>query len=792
MGMLSNCFKTAWRNIRRQKLYTIINVTGLSIGMACSLLILLFVYDELNVDRFHENADQIYRVYLILEENGQKLPVALTPSPLAAALKNEYPEVSNSVCVKRSGNISIRYQDQWTTAETTNYTYPAFFDIFSFTFLQGSQAEALVDPKTIVLTESLSKKIFKHENPIGRTLHLRDIGNLKVTGVINDQKNTHIRLEGGAILPFDLYKEERPRKDPWQRANYTTYVILQKNAEPEAFNHKIDDYLKKIYGPEVKARFQLQPIKAIWLHSNFAYDFLNAPYDIRVVYLIITVAFFLLITAGVNYMNLATAQSEHRTEEVGLRKVMGADRMQIIFQFLGETVLLSCIALVCAILLAEIFLPGFNNLVEIRELILFEPKSISILLTLLLVAVLTGIISGSYPALFVSSFQPAEIFRRQMPTVLKKTVLRKFLLITQFTISITLIIATLTLHGQLKYMLTKDLGYNPQNMLYLPMTQKIRSVYDAIRKSLLHHTAISHVTAALNLPDWRGPSAELSEWEGNTTGKSIRMYHGSVDYDFIDTFQMKITRGSTFSEKSSAKGTSGLIVNEEAVRLMELEEPIGKRLKMWNHDGRIIGVVKDFHFNNVKYKVEPLVLKMAPDETRILVIKILPENVPQILSFIEDILHRVDPDYAFKPEFLRDALHRAYTLEQKMAQLFKYSTFLAILISCLGLFGLSAYTIEKRTKELAIRKACGAATIQIVKMLSVEFIKLVLIANLIAWPIAYFALKHWLQNYAYHISIKATPFLISAALALIVALLSIGYQVIKAARANPVDALRYE
>lgn len=790
--MFSNYYKTALRSIRRQKLYTIINVTGLAIGMASSILILLFVYDDLTVDKFHENADQIYRVNFILEENGKKLPVALTPSPLAEALKNDYPEVSDAVCVKRGGRILIRYQDQWIAAETVNYTYPSFFDIFSFTFVQRSRTKALIDPNTIVLTESLAKKIFKGENPIGKTLHVRDIGDLDVTGVIKDQKNTHIRLRAGAILPFGLYKEGIPTKDPWQRTNYSTYVLLQRKAEFEAVNKKIADYPKKIYGTEVKAQFQLQPIKAIWLHSHLVYDFLKAPYDIRVIYLIITVAVFLLITASVNYMNLATAQSEHRTGEVGLRKVMGASRMQIILQFLGEAVLLSCSALVCAIILAEIFLPGFNKFVEIKELILFEPKSSAILVAFLLVAVLTGIISGSYPALFVSSFQPTDIIRRKMTTGPQRTVLRRFLVITQFTISIILIITTLNVHGQLKYVLTKNLGYNPENLLYLPLSEKVRHAYGSLKEKLLQHAGISHVTAVLNLPDWRGPSAELLEWEGNSTGKKIRMYHGSVDYDFIDTFQMQIIQGTNFSKKSSPEAASGLLVNEEAVRQMELKEPIGKRLTMWNHDGPIIGVVKNFHFNNVKHNIEPLVLKMTPSETRILVIRILPENVPEIISFIEDNLHRVDPDYAFQPEFLSDALNRMYTLEQKMAQLFGYSTFLAILISGLGLFGMSAYTTEKRTKEIAIRKACGATTMQIAKMLSVEFVKLVFIANLIAWPIAYFALNHWLQNYAYHLTLKAAPFLISAALAFIIALLTVGYQAIKAARANPVDALRYE
>jgi hypothetical protein len=790
--MFFNYFKIAIRNIRRQKLYTLINVTGLSIGVATSILFLLFVYEELTTDKFHKNADQIYRVYTILEDNEKNLPAALTPSALAEALKKDYPEVSDAVCVARVGGNLIRYRDQWIRAETVYYTYPSFFDIFSFTFLQGSRTNALIDPDAIVLTESLAKKIFKQEEPIGKKLHIRELGNLKVTGVIKDPKNTHFRLVTGAILPFGAFKKPRPRRGPWQHFNYTTYVMLQKNAKPEAVNQKLAEYPKKIYGPEVKARFQLQPIKVIWLQSHLVYDFLRAPYDIRVIYLILTVTAFLLITARVNYVNLAIAQSETRIAEAGLHRVMGASKIQVILKYLTEAILLVCIALACAIILAEIFLPGFNHLIEIKELSLFEPKNTILLIVFLIIVGLVLVISGTYPALFISSLQPADIIRRQTTANPRRTILRKSLVTTQFTIAIMLMIATLCVYAQLKYMVTKDLGYNPQNLLYLPMSEKVRQGFGSLKKKFLQHEGILHVTAVLNLPNWRGPSEELSKWEGNTTGKRLRMYHGSVDDDFIETFQLQIIRGTGFSQKTSSQSTSGLLVNEEAVRQMELKEPIGKRLTMWNHDGRIIGVVKNFYFNNLKYELEPLVLKMAPEETRILVLRILPGNVKEIFSFITDNLQRFDPDYAFEPEFLTEALNQMYALEQKMTQLFIYSTFIAILISCLGLFGLSAYTTIKRTKEIAIRKACGATTLRIVMMLSVEFIKLVLVSNLIAWPLAYLALSYWLRNYAYHLTLTVTPFLASTALALSIALLTVGYQAMKAARANPVDALRYE
>jgi putative ABC transport system permease protein len=522
--MFSNYFKIAFRNIRRQKLYTIINVTGLAIGMASSLLILLFAYEELTVDKFHENADRIYRVYSVLVESENELSTALTPIPLANDLANE-PEITDAACMALGDRISIRYRNQWTTAEPMFYTSPSFFNIFSFTFIQGNRSKALMDPNSMVLTDKLAKKIFKQENPIGKTLHIRSIGDLTVTGIIKEQRNTHIRL--GVILPFNLYQED-PRYEPWQRYNYFTYIRLQKNAEPETLSRKLVEYQKKIYGLGARGQYLLQPVTDIWLHSNLAYDFLTAPYGINVIYNVMALAAIILITACMNYMNLATAQSEGRVEEVGLRKVMGAGRMQIVLQFLGEAILLCCMALIVSIILTEIFLPGFNDLVEIKEINLFESKNISIITVFLLVAAFTGIISGSYPAFFVSAFQPATIIRRQMIAGKKGIVLRKFLLIIQFSISIILVISTLTFNAQLKYMLTKDLGYNSENLLYVPMSVGVRQVYDSIKENLLQHKGISYVTASLNLPTWRGPSSQLGQWDGNTAGKTIRMYHGSM------------------------------------------------------------------------------------------------------------------------------------------------------------------------------------------------------------------------------------------------------------------------
>lgn len=372
------------------------------------------------------------------------------------------------------------------------------------------------------------------------------------------------------------------------------------------------------------------------------------------------------------------------------------------------------------------------------------------------------------------------------------SLVRKFLIVSQFSVSIILIITTATLYRHVQYLQNKEVGYNPQNLLCIPISEKIKQNYVYIKAVLLQHHDITNVTSVMNLPTWRGPSTQLAKWEGNASGKTIWMYHGSVGQDFIDTFQMQIIQGSNFPKDSSADTATGLIINEEAVRQMEMEEPIGKHFSMWNHDGPIIAVVKDFHFNNVKYKVDPIVLKVAPADARWMIIRIRSGNTSEILAFIEDNWRRVEPDVPFSHFFLDESLNEMYTLEQKMAEVFSYGAVLAIFIASLGLFGLTAFTTEKRTKELAIRKTCGASIFRIVRMLSVEFVKLVLIANLIAWPIAYFALNKWLQYYANRIDIGLGPFILSACLALVIALASVGYQAIKAARANPVEALRYE
>jgi len=783
--MFINYFKIAIRNILRHRVYTFINVAGLSIGMTCSILIFLFVQDELRFDKFHVNADRICRVIQGHDDPNIDLPIALTQAPLAAALKREYPEIVDATCYNRGYGGLVKSGRRIFKEETFNFVDESFFSIFSFAFKKGSPRTALSDPHSIVITEKIARKYFDNADPLGKTLQIRNRIDVKITGIIRDQSHSHIPVD--FVLPLSLLKALGTDIDTWGRSNYTTYVLLSENTLPADLSQKIAGFYKQIE-PETTNRPLLQPLKEVYLKSNFAYDFMAPPYDIRIIYLLLAIAIFILILACLNFMNLATAQSEKRVKEIALRKTIGAKRRQLMQQFLGEAILLSLLALAFAIVLTEIFVPPFNRFLMGRELALFHPQNAGTYLMLIGGSIFTGIVSGIYPAVFLSSFQPVKIFKGLMISPYRGILTRKILVIVQFAISIIFIIATLTLFSQLEFMLNKDLGYDEQNLIAVPMSPKVQQKLTALKRKLLQHSHITHVTSMLNMPTWVQPSLTLHDWEDNSSGKTLTIFHGSVDRDFIETLQMKMVQGVSFTHASAL----GLIVNEEAVRQMGIKDPIGKRIKTGKHDGPIIGVVKDFHYNRLSHKIEPFVLKVAPEETRFLIIRVKPDAAEATLQFIEKEWHSFESDYPFKHHLFDDVLGRMYLVERKILELFSYATGLAILISCLGLFGSAAYMTEQRTKEIGIRKSLGASVSDIIRMLSIEFLKLVLIANLIAWPIVYLALDRWLDKFEYRIEISVNVFIFAALLALIISALTVGFKAYKPTRTNPVEALRYE
>ncbi|MCP5102389.1 MAG: FtsX-like permease family protein [bacterium] len=805
--MFKNYLKIAIRNIVRHKGFSFINIAGLALGMACFILIFLLVRDELSFDRFHEHADDIYRVITVWDKKGEKELCALTTAPLAAALEKDIPEITHAACFNYVGAGLVRYGDKSFDRDAFAFTDPSFFKMFSFTFLQGDPGTALDDPLSVVLTEKTAQKYFGDRDPMGKILKVTGIVgdpgplgqssrttrttgsvNLKVTGVIKDPKQSHIQLE--YVVSNQICDRYGLDFTSWNRLNYTTYVMLRKDADVEAVQRKLAGYLKTLF-PKTTTGHTLQPLKRIYLHSNYSYDIKGRTSSITFTYILSVLAVFILLIACINFMNLATARSAARMKEVGMRKIIGAGKRQLVRQFLGESIILSFISLLFALFLVELALPYLSRL-TFRELSLHGSFDLTSALGLVGTALITGIIAGSYPAFFLSSFKPLKVLKGTTPGGVKGGWLRKTLAIGQFAVSIILIIITSLHFKQFYFMQNADLGYDKNNVVCSRMNADIKKSYSTFKDKLLRGPGILNVTASMNLPNWTGPSFTCSNWEGRQGDEKFTLYHGAVDYDYFKTFKMDILQGRPFSKQFPTDSTSALIVNQQAAKRMGMENPIGKYLSIGRRNGIIIGVVKDHHFDNLRSKINPLVLRLAPGKADHMIIRVKPGAVPASLAFIEEQWKAHAPDYPFGYLFLEDLVERMYVIEAVLGKLIFVFTLLAIFISCMGLFGLVSFMVERRTREIGIRKVLGATVSGVARLLSREFVKWILLANAIAWPIAFLAVNLWLQNYSYRISIGIWTFILAGAAALLIVLLTVAYQTLKVAVANPVDALRYE
>ena len=789
MGMIRNYLKVALRSIKRHRGYSFINIAGLSIGMACCFFILLYVRDELSFDRFHERADRLYRVVVSRIQDGENSASALTPAPLAAALKEDIPEVAEAACFNRRGAGPIRYGDTVFEPDIFEFTDPAFFMMFSFDFVKGNPAKFFEDPYSIVLTEDSAQRYFGQKEPLGEILEVANRFSLRVTGIIKTPKNSHIALHH--VVSKELYKEIGVDITSWNQYNYTTYILLARNVSDLYVSQKIGPFMSKIFGESYRSALRLQPLKRIYLHSNYAYDIHTQTSDIRLVYLLSLIAFFILIMACANFMNLATARAGRRMREVGLRKVVGAQRRQLVFQFLGESIFLAFCSLGLATIMVKLVLPSFNNL-ALKQLRFLSPLDFPTVVFLVGITLITGIIAGSYPAFFLSSFKPVQTVRGTLKTGIKGSLVRKILVIGQFSLSILLIISTLVLYKQLRFFQNKHLGYEKEHLVTIDLNPQFATMYQAFKDSLLQDPNVLRVTATMNLPNWEWPGMVLDSWEGRASDKEIPIKHGSVDYDFFETFQMDFALGRPFKREFPTDATSALIVNEEAVRQMELEDPLGKRLDILGNKGRIIGVIKDFNFDSIRNKIDPLVLKLAPQETHYLVARLSPDNITGGIRALEKTWGNFVKDYPFEFRFLDDVLNRNYMREAMMGKVFTSFTVLAIFIGCLGLFGLASFLAEQKTKEIGVRKVLGASVSGIVLMLTKDFTKWIVLANLVALPAAVFFSSLLLRGYAYRTSLGVFIFLLPVIFSLVIAWITVSYQSIRAALADPVKSLRYE
>ena len=785
-GLLASYFKTAFRKIKRQKGYSFINILGLTIGLSCFILIGLWVKDELSFDRFHQKKDRIYRLLNRLPD-GTSIP-SVTYA-LGPALKEEYFEVEESCRVWPWGGSLVTYLDKSFEEDNIYLADSSFFKIFSFPLIQGATESVLADKYSVVLTEETAHKYFGDENPIGKVLHLTQYeGDFKVTGVIeNIPLNSHLRFD--MVARVELLGEDRLAR--WREWVASSYVLLRPGVSHAKFETQIADIYKKNIGPEQNYVPVLQQLTSVHLHE------FGDSGRVRKVYGFSIIAVFILLMACINFMNLATAQSAQRSQEVGIRKVIGAMRRQVVRQFLGEALLTAFISLILALIVVESVLPYFNQFTG-KSMTLLSGVNFMVILILLLITLGTGLIAGSYPSIFLSSFEPAQALKNRTTIGNRGTGIRKILIIVQFTISVGLITCTLVVSSQLRFIQNRDLGLDREHVVILYNNPLLRPRFDAFKNSVLALPGIREVTAAAQLPTQVGQSIQIN-WEGNPTQEMLAVDYTVVDYDFFKTFNMKILQGRSFSQEFAADEKSACIINETAAKQMDLENPVGTNIYMahpaWEESFRaaqVIGVVKDFHARSLHTAMRPFVFRMYKPWHQYAFIKIDGSGVQKTLAQIQSAFEEYAPGYPFSYEFLDDAFNRQYISERQLGKLFNWFSLLSIFISCLGLFGLASYITEQKTKEIGIRKVLGASVPGIVGLTAREFLKWVVVANLIAWPIGYYTMHLWLQEFVYRVSIVPLVFGMAAGLTLLVALATVSYHSLRAALASPVDSLRYE
>ncbi len=776
--------KVAVRKMRKQKAYSLINTAGLALGMTCSFLIFFWVQDELGYNRFHEKIGQLYRVNKMYQIGSETQYNSSTPFPLSRAVRENIPEVVDATRFQRiRALVSLGdNEDNVFYERRVCITDPSFFEVFTFRSAAGNPAEALAEPDSVILTESIASKYFGEANPIGRTLTFDHEKDFIVRAVIED-------IPEDSDLPFDLFVPiarmiDAKVLESWGNHYVMTFVLLQDGSAPAEVAKKLSKLIQEKL-PEEQISLALQPLGKIHLYSED-----GSEQGMKFIRIFSIVAVFILLIACINYINLSTARSEKRAKEVGLRKVVGARRMQITWQFFAESVLFTLIALGVALLLIQLLEGVFHDLTG-KTLVLadFEPK---LIVGLLLITGFTGLAAGVYPALVLSSFKPVQALRHGSDRPGGKAAFRKTLVVVQVSLSIMLIISLGVIEKQLRYIRSRDGGFNKDGVLFMRMAGGLQKNYEAFRNELLQSPHVAAVARTFQPPGEMSAIVRGLRWEGMEPGESAAFGYIPVDYDTLDLLDMKIVQGRNFS-RDFPSDESSFILNEKAIEAMGLKDPIGKTFSFnENFKGTIVGVVKDFHSMPLNYGIEPVLLLIDPDYYRLVLVKIRPDDRRGAISGIEAAWKKFAPGFPFEYHFLGERFELYYAPEILAGKLFRYFALIAIFISCLGLLGLSAFMAEQKTKEIGIRKALGASVLRIVLLLTKQFLLWVVLANIIAWPVAYMAMRNWLDNYPFRTSLGLPLFLLSAAAALLITMLTVGFQAVRAALANPVDSLRYE
>ncbi len=811
--MLKNYLTIAWRNLMKYKYISFINLFGLTVGLTCCLLIMTYIINELSYDRYNKNGENTYRVTRSFNnaEGVVSLTLSTVAPPFGYYFPTDFPEIKKMTRLIDNGTTPIKYKDKLLNESDVYFADENLFEVFTLEVLKGDPKTALKDPFSVMLSEETARKYFGNEDPMNKVLRSNNQFDIKVTGVYKGfPANSH--MHPGMLVSFstlndpNVYGAENMRTN-WGNNSFFTFLVLPDHFNPKNLIDRFPAFVDrrmdhKIYNGDLPSKYTklgLQKLTDIHLHSHTDYE-AEPNGDISRVYIFSIIALFILLIACINYMNLSTARSALRAREIGIRKVIGARKKELIFQFLSESVLVSWAAIVISFILLYFSLPWLNSISK-QNLTVNILLKWQILIPVLLTPFVVGILSGLYPALFMSSFQPVKTLKGLFKVGAGNISFRKVLVVAQFSISIILIITTIIVFQQLRYLEKTSLGYNKEHIITIPYNNFLNTPYDAFRSELLQNSDIKDVARSSRIPTGRLLDAMGAS---TNTGDSLRPITATIkfvasDYDFVPTYGVKIVAGRNFS-RAYGTDTSNFLLNESAVSAIgwkSPEEAVGKDFQYGSIKGKVIGVMGDFHFESLRQKIVPLVL-INPATTanqssfNNLSLKVSGHNMAGTLADVEKTWRKYLPEIPYQYTFLDENFANLYESEQRQGTLFTVFACIAIVIACLGLFGLSAFAITQRVKEIGVRRVLGAKVNTIVTLLSKDFLKLVLIASFIAFPVAWYAMSHWLQDFAYRTSIQWWVFILSALLALIVALGTISYHAIKAAVANPVTSLRSE